>query len=104
MIENLKVGWIEYEVIEKEYDDSLINKGKQCYGKISYENRIIYINKGFHEREKASTLLHETIHAIDNFMSLDMDERVVTTIADGLSMVISDNPDFLKQLKQLHKQ
>lgn len=42
------------------------------------------------------TLLHETIHAIDETLFLRMTERQVSNLASVLLAVLKDNPEFTK--------
>jgi hypothetical protein len=44
------------------------------------------------------TLLHETIHAIDETLFLKMTERQVSNLASVLLAVLKDNPEFTKWL------
>lgn len=46
------------------------------------------------------TLLHETIHAIDETLFLRMTERQVSTLASVLIAVLKDNPEFTKWILQ----
>lgn len=44
--------------------------------------------------EEADTVLHETIHAIDYWLDLEMSERQVRVLATALIGVFQDNPEF----------
>lgn len=46
------------------------------------------------------TLLHETIHAIDETLFLKMTERQVSNLASVLLGVLKDNPEFTKWILQ----
>jgi hypothetical protein len=48
----------------------------------------------------ADTLLHETIHAIDETLVLKMTERQVSNVASVLLQVLKDNPEFTKWILQ----
>lgn len=48
----------------------------------------------------ADTLLHETIHAIDETLFLKMTERQVSNIASVLLQVLKDNPEFTSWILQ----
>ena len=59
---------------------------------------------GVREKEVLSymqdTLLHETIHAIDETLFLKMTERQVSNLASVLYAVLKDNPEFTKWILQ----
>lgn len=46
------------------------------------------------------TLLHETIHAIDETLFLKMTERQVSNLASVLLAVLKDNPEYTKWILQ----
>lgn len=46
------------------------------------------------------TLLHETIHAIDETLVLKMSERQVSNLASVLLAVFKDNPEYIKWILQ----
>jgi hypothetical protein len=46
------------------------------------------------------TLLHETIHAIDETLVTGMTEQQVSNIASVLLAVLKDNPEFTKWILQ----
>lgn len=46
------------------------------------------------------TLLHETIHAIDETLVLRMTERQVSNVASILLAVLKDNPEYTKWILQ----
>ena len=48
-------------------------------------------------------MLHETVHAIDNAMQLNMSERQVYCLTTGLISVLKDNQHFLEYLYRVVK-
>jgi len=56
----------------------------------------ILVAKGQKEIEEMDVLLHETIHAIDYFLDLELSERQVRLIATALIGVFQDSPEFIK--------
>jgi hypothetical protein len=66
--------------------DGIMSLGEQKIG-IRAERAIGYLQ---------DTLLHETIHAIDETLLLKMTERQVSNLASVLIAVLKDNPEFTK--------
>jgi hypothetical protein len=57
----------------------------------------IAVQKDCDGRVKAETLLHEILHAIWDVYSVkkgDGEERIITSLAMGVSACIRDNPGF----------
>lgn len=68
------------------------------FGRIHPEGQAIWIREGQPLESEQDTLLHEAIHAVDETLGLQMDERQVTLMATGLLAIFKDNPDFLDYL------
>ena len=65
--------------------------GKECYGSIDYNSQVIKLRQDNSEKQNEATLLHEVIHGIADMYNLDFDEDTVTTLADALYTVATDN-------------
>ena len=103
MIDRLKVGWKVYDVIYTEPDSNLILGGDHCYGKIHHDEQKIYINTQYDDTQKITTIIHEALHGIENLMSFDLEEKHVSALANGIAMIIADNPGLLTEMKILCK-
>ncbi len=71
------------------------------YGQIDYENRIIGVKKSLHNEEFVDTIIHESIHGIDDVLDLGLTEYQVTKLANGMTDLISENPTLFKMLTKL---
>jgi len=72
------------------------------HGEFSPNELIIRINTNIKKSHIKETLLHEILHGIYwsyNIHDEDKEERIVTTIAVGLSQVFTDNPKISKYLE-----
>jgi hypothetical protein len=72
--------------------------GERLFGETDYDTLSIRVHDRLEPSVKASTLLHEIVHAIYDEYGIskdDEEERVVNSISNGLSQVIRDNPDVL---------
>ena len=103
MINKLKIGWKIYDVVEKEPNGDLIMGGDLCYGKIQHDERKIFINSSYDAAQKITTLIHEAIHGIEDLMNLELEEKQVSAMANGIATLIADNPQLIKEFKTLYK-
>lgn len=95
-----KIGYTEYQLegISRELADQL-----EISGQIDYNNEKILYNKESKKIELFNTLLHESLHGIFNFHNTKFkndaaEEVIVHTIANGLTMFLLDNPEFVTYL------
>jgi hypothetical protein len=94
----IKIGWKYYPVV---ISDKVVSDGKECYGRIDYNNPIIELRKSNTLEQQKATLLHEIIHGLDDFLNLGFEEEEVLLLANGLYSVFIDNPDiFSMKLKE----
>ena len=63
-------------------------------GECQQDTQKILIRSGLQGQQAADTLLHETIHAVDMILGLDMSEQQVRLLATGLIQVFQANPEF----------
>jgi Zn-dependent peptidase ImmA (M78 family) len=93
MIEKVKIGCLEYDVIET--DEPLIINNKCDYnGIINYENLTIKIKQGMAEKAKNLVLWHEIMHAIEKQYNLDLgdnSENIIESFANGVYQVLQSN-------------
>lgn len=72
--------------------------------RVKYQGRI-QITKGLDPAEKANTILHEILHAVCYTQGLDLgvkeEERIVNSLANGLTAFVRDNPRFVLRLFRL---
>ena len=68
------------------------------WGRVYPDTAHIYIEPKMPPAQRLDTLLHETLHAISNQLSLDLDEKLVHRLAAGLTAVILDNPRLFTPL------
>lgn len=87
----VKIGWKYYEIINKEMDSDLIKDGQECFGRIDFDKQVIYLNSAYSKEQREATLIHEILHGIDNLYQIDLSEKQVALLADGLYTVIKDN-------------
>ncbi len=92
----LKIGRARYRV---EYKDL-----PTLYGQILFDVRRIEIADDLAEEEAVYGVIHETLHGIWEHGAIPArarEERVVTTLAWGLTAVFRDNPGLLTHLDNL---
>jgi hypothetical protein len=99
----IRIGYLDYAV--KEMPLAVPHEG-DCY---SHTRTIRVRTKRRPEPFVANTLLHEIFHGIFYTSGLhnvpglgdDVEEMVVTCLANGLSQVLRDNPEIKKLLRQM---
>lgn len=79
-----------------------LEQGFQDCGQTDEGKLSILIRDGQPKIEEADTLLHESIHAIDFVMDLELTERQVRLLATGLIGVFQDNPEFAEFVTKQH--
>jgi Zn-dependent peptidase ImmA (M78 family) len=100
MKEIVKIGRYKWRILFKKY----VGECKTHYdaGECDYDKRKISIQSGQTKAAEANTILHEILHAICHDQKLglkyDLEEEVVTGIANGLQDFIRDNPKYALKL------
>ena len=88
------------KIIGKEYTVQLLSAEEfpGSYGETHTAQGVIKIRTGQTLYDEADTLLHETIHALDERFQLNLTERQVYCTTVGLLSLLKDNPDMLQYL------
>ncbi len=50
--------------------------------------------------QEQDTLLHETLHIVEEYMGMDVPEEIVANFATGLLAVFKDNPSLVAYLRK----
>jgi hypothetical protein len=102
--EQIKVGCYTFTIVDWESRNA---EAERKYGTMSSTELVIKVRTDLGPRHTANTLLHELKHAIFFFFNLDTDdgeEHVVTCLANGMSMVMVDNPDLMAYFAEAFKE
>lgn len=95
-LKSLKIGSSRYRV---EYKDL-----PTLYGQIRFDTRCVELADDLADEETVYGVIHETLHGIWEHGEIPpraREERVVTTLAWGLTAVFRDNPELLAYLEDL---
>ena len=90
----LKVAAIDFEILtwDQSHADDL-----KMWGKTTFSEQRIQIDTHMGGRRSACTLLHEIIHCVFRQWEIaakeDSEERIVSTLENGLAAVWRDNPE-----------
>jgi len=100
--DSIKIGAKTYELVVDQKNQRLHEHCNE-FGHIDYDMRVISISTKFPNEQKLDSLVHEVVHGIGRHMELDTEwgektENYVSRIANGLNMVLRDNPELLKML------
>lgn len=97
--DKIRIGGVDH-LIKKVPD--LIHEYKIAYGQIDYDSHEIRINPNLSDDQgQCQTLLHEMLHGLTRFLGMDKlnhDEDSIDKLANGLYMIIKDNPDMFKDV------
>ena len=77
-------------IVGREYD---VVKIEECddVGGVNFETCTIVVKDGQQQLLEADTLLHESLHIIDEIFQLELTERQVYCITSGLIALLRDN-------------
>jgi len=96
LLKRLKIGRARYRVEYKTLPS--------LYGQIVFDDRRIELAEDLQGQEAVYGVIHETLHGIWEHGRIPpraREERVVTTLAWGLTAVFRDNPHLLTHLDGL---
>lgn len=99
LLKRLKIGRAQYRVEYKALPS--------LYGQILFDDRRIELAEDLEGQEAVYGMIHETLHGIWEHGGIPpraREERVVTTLAWGLTAVFRDNPEMLPHLNRLLKE
>lgn len=89
MIESVNVLGQTYRVVLHECTTE-----DHTWGKIVYEEQVIYICPVIHEEERRVVLLHEILHCLNAQLKLGLQEANTARLAQGLFHVFTNNRDL----------
>lgn len=99
MIDTLKIGWKEYQVVVTKPDSTLHLDGHECFGTINYLDQVIYLRESNSDDQMMGTLIHEVLHGIGDMFSIEplKKEKLTTKLATALYTVLKDNQLEIKR-------
>ena len=63
-------------------------------GECDYDKSVMSIRDGMESQQERKTVLHETLHAVSDQMGLNLSEKQIVGLENGLFQVTVDNPRF----------
>lgn len=88
----VKIGWKHYDVEQKEIDSSLVSDYTELFGQVFFGEQKIFINQSYDAGQRECTLLHESIHAMDDMCGIGLQEDQVKMLGHAMYAFIRDNP------------
>lgn len=88
----LKVGCFVFEVVQT----SRVANEQALKGQCCHFDRQIRIDSDMKPCDKAEVMLHETLHAVDDFAKLNLSEMTICRLGNALAMVLVDNPELVR--------
>lgn len=100
-LDKVLVGYQTYEIV----NDTEHCRNFGALGVTHKDKALIVMDNSQSKESYADTLIHELLHAICHSyiptLAPEEEESLITSLAHGLTQVIRDNPDVLKELKRL---
>ena len=94
--EKVKIGGLHYSVALVDE----IDHNREIDGAHTESEQLIRIRKDCAPDYAKKVFLHETLHAIECSMNMELqrdeEEKIVESFANGLLMFIEDNPEIFK--------
>lgn len=101
MAETVKIGTRTYTI---KYQGTVVD---DCLGICYKDKRKIVIQTGQRPKTEFDTVLHEILHAIWHERKLEqtdeIEEKIVSGVASGLTNFFKQNPEFTENLMSLLK-
>lgn len=99
----IKIGYADFEIVGLTHDQAALRDPAGICGQIHPDKHIIDYDESLNQVALANTLLHECMHGIVDMQGLtfrreEEEENIVNALANGMSALIRDNPDFIKFL------
>jgi len=100
MIPKIKSLIIDGQKIELEVSPQGKKDNSHCFGMCWASKGYIWVDSDLFDGLQKQTLLHETIHMIENLYELpNLSEQTVSTLANTLLQFMQDNPKIVDWLK-----
>ena len=95
MPNNIKIGPRVFKVslVENLLD---ADGSQKLNGHILYDKALIRIDSGLAPVSQRLTMIHEIVHGIADYLDVEMSEKEVSTMANGITAMLMDNPDVLR--------
>jgi len=83
------------KIVGREYNVVKVEEYNGQVGGVDFETSTIGVKDGQQKLLEADTLLHESLHVIDEIFQLELSERQVYCITSGLIALLRDNPALM---------
>ena len=70
-------------------------KTQRLNGHILYDKAVIKIDSGLALVSQRLTMMHEIVHGIADYLDVDMSEKEVSLMANGITAMLMDNPEVV---------
>ena len=93
----VKIGIFKYDI---KYHDKLESdkKDEEYYGEHDTFKMELRISERFEPIRQKASIIHESLHAIDDHNGLDLSEDQVISLANNLIMYMRDNKDIIRYI------
>jgi hypothetical protein len=88
------VNGVPYQVVEE--DRPRNENGGILYGETRYSKLQLAVDPGNPAHRVRETMLHESLHAVDDEYGLGLDEAIVDRLARALYATLRANPELVK--------
>jgi hypothetical protein len=85
-------------IVGREYDVVKVEECDDQVGGVDFESCTIVVKDKQQRLLEADTLLHESLHVIDEIFQLELSERQVYCVTSGIVALLRDNPTLLSYI------
>lgn len=89
----IKIGGFDYTFAEAKN----LARDEDALGNSCYNSLTINVDESLDKSLKAATIIHEIIEQINCISELDLEHNKITTLANSLYQVISENPKMMEE-------
>lgn len=101
ILKTLKIGYEDYTI---EYWNPTHATTTEAYGEFFAKEKKIGIDGAQTGAALVNTVVHEALHGVCYQLGLqlkdDEEERICNSMANGLTQILKDNPDFVEWIRQ----
>lgn len=101
---NIRIGGLDFKVVPIRGE---LNESRTTVGNYRPHAQVIGLHEGLTDQALGNTLIHEVLHALFSHQGLDessikeCEEFTVNSFANGIAMIMRQNPKLMGQIQAL---
>ncbi len=86
-------------IVGREFEVKMLDEYEGQVGGVDFPSCTINIKSGQQKLLEVDTILHESLHVLDEIFQLSLTERHVYCLTGGIIALLRDNPVFVKYIQ-----